>query len=163
MPQVFRLASEYFWALALVFATFNYWQADRASAASLSGEARESARIYLRIFAAGAAAPWLMMGLGHLSGATPTIWNYFRPQDGNAFVVAWMATNFILLCCFAWWVWFAGGARKVSELNLMSVISQRGANDVTEAGIKRFAVAAVVVFPAWLVLVASMNAPVPRF
>jgi hypothetical protein len=38
---------------------------------------------------------------------------YFRPQDRNAFVLAWFVSVFLLAFYFAFWAFFRGGAEKV--------------------------------------------------
>jgi hypothetical protein len=162
MPDLFRVLSEYFWLVALAFSTFNYLKAERDNSASLAGEARQSARALLRVFAIAMAAPWLVMGLGQLSGSTPTVWYYFRPQDENPFVIAWLGIIFLLSCLFAWWVLLAGGASKVSELNLMAMLGHRTTKPVSENMVKFFAVLGVAIFPVWVYLAVSMNAPLPR-
>ena len=162
MPDLFRLLSEYFWLVALAFSIFNYVKVERGNVASSTGEARRSARGLLRIFAIATTVPWLVMGIGQLSGFTPTVWYYFRPQDGNPFVIAWLGIIFLLSCVFAWWVFLAGGARKVSELNLMAMLGHRTTKPMSENMVKFFAVLGVAIFPVWVYLAVSMNAPLPR-
>ena len=91
-----------------------------------------------------------------------TVWYYFRPQDGNPFVIAWLGIIFLLSCVFAWWVFLAGGARKVSELNLMAMLGHRTTKPMSENMVKFFAVLGVAIFPVWVYLAVSMNAPLPR-
>jgi hypothetical protein len=103
------------------------------------------------------------MGVGQVSGATPNVWYYFRPQDGNLFVLAWLAVAFLLSVTYAWWVVFAGGAQRVRELNLMAALGQQRSKPPSERTIKVFAVGTLLVFPGWLYLVVSMNAPLPKW
>ena len=35
--------------------------------------------------------PWLVMGIGIELGGVPGIFSYFRPRDGNPYVLAWFA------------------------------------------------------------------------
>jgi hypothetical protein len=79
------------------------------------------------------------MGAGQITGATPTVWHYFRPQDGSAYVLVWLGTVFVLSCVFAWWVFLASGARKVVELNLMAALGQHGSKPPPENMVKLFA------------------------
>ncbi len=162
MPSFFRLISEYFWLIALGFGAFNYRKAHSALAASVPINQTSEAEIYLKRFALGANVPWVVMGLGQLSGYTPTVWHYFRPQDGNPFVVAWLTVVLLTTCAYAWWVLFAGGAQKVRDLNLMAVVGQHGPKPPSLFSIKLFAAFAPLFFPIWLYLVVSMNAPLPK-
>ncbi len=161
MPDFFRLISEYFWLVALGSAAFNYWKAARdTSKIAVPGKASE-ARTYLRNFALASALPWVIMGAGQVTGATPTVWHYFRPQDGNVFVLGWLASVFVLSCLFAWWVFLAGGAKKVVEFNLVAVLGQQGANPLSEKMIRFLAALGVLMIPIWVYMAVAINAPVP--
>jgi len=161
MPDFFRLISEYFWAVALAFAAFNYWKADRAARSSVGIEEPE-ATAYVRNFAIAGALPWVIMGIGQLTGLAPTVWHYFRPQDGNAFVLVWLGLIFLLSCIFAWWVFFSDGAKKVVAYNLMATLGQGSAKPPSERLVKLFAALGVVMVPIWVFGVVSMDAPLPR-
>ena len=161
MPDFFRLISEHFWLVALGFAAFNYWKADREATRLASPGRVSEARAYLRNFALAFAIPWVIMGVGQVTGATPTVWQYFRPQDGNVYVFGWLASVFALSCAFAWWVFLAGGARKVVEFNLVAVLGQHGPKPPSERMIKFFAALGVLMFPIWVYMAVSMNAPLP--
>jgi hypothetical protein len=161
MPDFFHLISEYFWLIALGFAALNYWKADRDTSRRTSPDKASEARGYLRNFALASALPWVIMGAGQVSGATPTVWHYFRPQDGNVYVFGWLVSVFALSCVFAWWVFLAGGAKKVVEFNLVAVLGQHGAKPLSERMIKFFAALGVFMFPIWVYMAVSMNAPLP--
>jgi hypothetical protein len=162
MPNFFRLFSEYFWAVACAFSAFNYWNAKRGILNSVSPERVAEAQAYLRNFAIAGVLPWTIMGMGQLSGTTPTVWYYFRPQDGNVFVVAWLAFVFLLSASFAWWVFLAGGATKVVEYNLLAAVGRRSVTSPSEGMVKFFAVLYVITSPIWVYGVISMNVGLPR-
>jgi len=161
MPDFFRLISEYFWIVALAFAAFNYWKSDRDTTRTVAPDKAREARIYLRNFAFAGALPWLIMGAGQITGATPTVWHYFRPQDRNVFVIGSLATIFALSCYFAWWVFVANGAKKIVEFNLVAALGQHGAKPPSEGMVKVFAALGVLIFPIWVYMAVSMNAPLP--
>lgn len=96
------------------------------------------------------------------TGYTPTVWHYFRPQDGNPFVIAWLTVVLLTTCAYAWWVLFAGGAQKVRDLNLMAAVGQHRSKPQSLLSIKLFAAFGPLFFPIWLYLVVSMNAPLPK-
>ncbi len=161
MPDFFRLISEYFWLIALGFAAFNYGKAERETAKTAKSEKAVEASTYVRNFSIVAALPWLVMGAGQMTGSTPTVWYYFRPQDGNVFVIGWLAVVFAISCLFAWWVFVAGGAKKVVEFNLLAAIGQHGTKPPSENMVKFFAALGVLIFPIWVLLAVSMDAPLP--
>ena len=59
--------------------------------------------IYLNI-------PWLVMGIGVLLGGVPSAFSFFKPRDGNIFVLAFHASIVILWILSIWWLYFKGGA-----------------------------------------------------
>lgn len=159
MPQPFNLISQYFWVLCLAFGAINYLR----TRMGLSEQGRREAAGYMRKFALGMNLPWLVMGAGQLTGYTPTVWYYFRPQDGNPFVIAWLATIFVSSYIYAWWVLFAGGAEKVRDLNLSLMLGHPASARQPLWAIKLFAAIAVLMFPFWVYIAMSMNASLPRF
>ena len=162
MPDFFRLISEYFWAIALAFSAFNYWRADQGAMKAVVPTKVSEAKAYLRNFAAAGALPWVIMGVGQVTGVAPTVWHYFRPQDGNVFVLGWLAAVFVLSGTFAWWVFFANGAQKVVEYNLLAAVGQSGAKSPSERMVKVFAALGVVIFPIWVYGAIALNAPIPK-
>jgi hypothetical protein len=162
MPIFFRLISEYFWLIALGITVFNYRKARGVIATSISNDQASEGETYLRRFALSASLPWIVMGLGQVLGFTPTVCYYFRPQDGNPFVIAWLVVVFGTACMYSWWVLFAGGAQKVRELNLMAVFGQRGSKPQSLLFIKLTAAFGPVFFFVWLYLMVSINAPLPK-
>lgn len=164
MPAFFSLLSRYFWLVALGFSAFNYVRARRDFFKSESPQ-RESAaehERYLKRFAVGSALPWVVMGIGQVTGATPTVWHYFRPQDGNPFVLAWLGVCFVTSCAYAWWVLAAGGAQKVRDLNLMAALGQRRSKPSSLFAIKALAAMGPLFFPVWVYLAVTQNVPLPR-
>jgi len=162
MPDIFNFVSRNFWLLALCFALFNFVVANRAASRQATEASAFEATAYVRKFALAGAVPWVIMGVGQMTGATPTVWHYFRPQDGNPFVLGWLASIFVLSCAFAWWALFANGAEVVAKYNLMAVLGQHGANAPSVRSIKLFSLFGVLFFPVWVYMVISMNLPLPR-
>jgi hypothetical protein len=159
----FRLISQYFWLVCLAMSLINYFVARRRLSAQSSGSLNsEDAVRYLRWFSLAGALPWALMGIGQLTGATPTIWYYFRPQDLNPFVVAWFACIFALMIAFAIWVLFMDGAPKVREFELMSAFGRRSKKPMSERLIKITAGLGPPFFVFWIWLAVSNNTPLPK-
>jgi hypothetical protein len=159
MPALLDLASQYFWAIALALSALNYFKTSKQFAAvPHDGGARK----YLNRLALGLALPWVCAGIGQLTGVAPTVWHYFRPQDGNPFVWAWLALYFGFACIYAWWVLLAGGASKVHRFNLITVFGPRGSKSPpSEFTIKMLASLGLLFFPVWVYVVVNMNARLP--
>jgi hypothetical protein len=162
MPDIFHFISEYFWLALLGFGAFNYWKARHDIENIGRVESAAEGANYLRRFAIGANLPWVVMGLGCVSGYTPTVWHYFRPQDGNPFVIAWLTVILCTASVYAWWVLFAGGAEKVQEFNLLSSIGQRTFKQKSIRSIKLLAILGVFMVPIWVLLVVAQNVPLPK-
>lgn len=164
MPSLFSFLSQYFWLVALGIGIFNYVKARGALGereVTSAGQANE-AEVYLKRFALGANLPWIVMGLGQITGYTPMVWYYFRPQDGNPFVIAWLAVALLITCTYSWWVLFKGGAEKVRDLNLMAALGQHRSKAPSLLSIKLFAAFGPLFFPVWVYMVVHMNAPLPK-
>lgn len=159
MPQPFAIVSQYFWVLCLVFGAINYFRVRRTLPAEPSSEVSG----YLKKFAIGLNLPWVIMGVGQLTGFTPTVWYYFRPQDGNPFVIACLASIFVASYTYAWWILFAGGAEKVRDLNLSIMLGQNSGTQQPLWVIKLFAAIGAAMFPLWVFMVMNFNAPLPKF
>ena len=54
--------------------------------------------------------PWIVMGVGLELGGLPSIFSYFRPRDGNPFVLAFFAVVIAEWILSFWWLFFAHGA-----------------------------------------------------
>jgi len=54
--------------------------------------------------------PWLVMGIGVVFGGVHGIGSFFRPRDGNLFVLAFHLTILIFLILSSLWICFKGGA-----------------------------------------------------
>jgi hypothetical protein len=57
--------------------------------------------------------PWVIMGMGLISGNVSDISDYFYPRTGNPFVITWWASLWILILLFSVWIWFQDGAEKL--------------------------------------------------
>ncbi len=54
--------------------------------------------------------PWLIMGFGILLGHVPSVLHFFRPMDGNPFIIIWFASVFWIWILSSHWFFFKNGA-----------------------------------------------------
>ena len=54
--------------------------------------------------------PWMVMAIGIEVGGVPNLVSYFRPRDGNPFVLAWFAVVFALWLLGFYWLFARRGA-----------------------------------------------------
>ena len=160
----FDFIAYWFWAVCLVFGFVNYRRASRQTQARLVADPQRAAMAerLLRRFALLMAVPWLVMGVGVLLGGVPGVWHYFRPQDGNPYVIAWIASVFALSVAFAVWVFACDGAARMTEFGLTGLFGGRGGMPRSPLGIKLMAAAGPFFTLFWIWLVITMNAPVPH-
>ena len=59
--------------------------------------------IYLNI-------PWVVAGIGTVFGGVPGFFSFFKPRDGNPFVLAFHVSIIILWILTIWWIYFQDGA-----------------------------------------------------
>ena len=59
--------------------------------------------------------PWIIMGLGLELGGLPSIFSYFRPRNGNPFVLAFFIIVFAVWILGFWWLFLARGAEFLVE------------------------------------------------
>jgi hypothetical protein len=59
--------------------------------------------------------PWLVMGAGLELGGVPSIFSYFRPRDGNPYVVAFFAVVVALWLLGFYWIFARRGAEFLVE------------------------------------------------
>ena len=59
--------------------------------------------------------PWVVMGVGLELGGVPSIRHYFRPRDGNSFVLAWYACVVGLWVLGLWWIFLRDGAEMLAR------------------------------------------------
>jgi hypothetical protein len=57
--------------------------------------------------------PWIVMGVGCLFGGVQSVFELFRPRDGNPFVLAFFASVFLLWALGTFWLFFRGGAEML--------------------------------------------------
>lgn len=79
--------------------------------------------------------PWFFMGAGILSGATPGLRDYLRPQDLNPFVLAFLGSLVVTRVVASYWV-FHGGAEKLARHRLVAVFYLNGGNALSADQIK---------------------------
>jgi len=170
--NLFSFLGRYFWLVCLAITAINYARGIRSLSSKAPADPLGSPEAIelRRWFAIGQGLPWVVMGWAIMLGGVPNIWYFFRPQDRNPYVLAWFATVFGLALYFAYWVFFRGGAEKVVRLQPFEVRWHRptlrgttgGAIAITEGRVKLFAAVGPLWIALWMVLVSSINAPLPK-
>jgi hypothetical protein len=115
--ELFKFISKYFWLVAIVFTGVNCFIFKRRSRKHIK-ENPELAKGYATLFRGylfWLNIPWIIMGIGCTLGGIPSVWYYFRPMDGNPFVLAWFGCIFALWILGTFWLFFRGGAEMLAH------------------------------------------------
>lgn len=115
IPKIVLMLPEYFWIIAIAVTCLN---------AFMIGYFMKKATAHDRIKVALGAAfwlnvPWIVMGFGSTIGGVPSIWHYFKPRDGNPFVLAWWAAILAVYVISSYWIFIGNGAAKLAWIGQM--------------------------------------------
>jgi len=106
-----RFLSGYFWLIALAIALVNHFLAMRRIERSRERpEVVAAARRFLPVMTGLQVVMWGVMGMGVVSGSTRSVFSFFRPQDGNPFVLFFVGFAIAVSLAHAWYVLFSDGA-----------------------------------------------------
>ena len=115
--ETFALINKWAWAffilVTLVNAAAFVNRGRRESQAN--PERREGYRTITRAFVIWCNLPWVVMGVGRVYGGVPSIFSFFRPRDGNPYVIAFFCSVFLLWTLVTYWLILRGGAQKLVD------------------------------------------------
>ncbi|MEO7494000.1 MAG: hypothetical protein ABIT83_15215, partial [Massilia sp.] len=106
----------------------------RSAPPDCTPEAVAQIDFYRNVWFSGQALPWLILGVGNLSGNL-NVWSVFRLGDGNPFELAFIGVILALVWGGAGWCICAGGAKKIVDLRLIEQFGGKAGN-YTERGVK---------------------------
>ena len=117
MSFLFTLITTYFWLICIVVIIANGAASKQKSKKYIEEkpELSEGYATLIRSFVLWGNVPWVVMGIGCTIGGVPSVWHYFRPQDGNPYVLAWFGSVFVLWILGTYWLLFRGGAELLVE------------------------------------------------
>ncbi len=157
---MFEIISRFFWVLAIFVTLLNVaiFKARSLRHIKNNPELREGYGKLLRGYVVWLNIPWIVMGIGCTLGAVPTIWHYFRPSDGNPYVLAWFGSVFLLWTLGSYWLLLRGGAEML--------VKHPGAftTDISSPTIiKLIWLACLSGGVAGIIFMWNMNIPIPPF
>jgi hypothetical protein len=102
--------------------------------------------------------PWIIMGAGIITGHVPSIFQYFRPQDGNPFVIAFFISIFLIWILGTYWLFVKDGAEiLVKHPGIFNY------NFSSPTIVKLFWILCLAGGVAGVAMMFTMNAPLPNF
>jgi hypothetical protein len=159
--NAFQVISKYFWLICIVITGVNYLFSAYVGVPRDSKVDERARRNYLAWLWGLSAIPWLVAGIGQVSGGLPDVWHLFRPQDGNPHAWAFYLSILAVYAVIVYWVLFRDGARIAEELQLLRYQTPGGGGAIKAAWIKALVVGLLPFFAFWLWMVSAMDVPLP--
>jgi hypothetical protein len=108
--------------------------------------------------------PWLIIGMGCLTGSTSSLFDAFNPRALNPFVLAFHGSIVLIWILLVRFIYFKGGAEFLEKHpGLLRKNSFSGNPNVTAAQIKWFFPIALLGGIIGMAMMWSINFPVPKF
>ncbi len=107
--------SNWFWAIAIAITVANaaIFQARANKHVQQNPELGEGYRKIIKGFVIWGNLPWVVMGVGLLAGGVPSMFHFFRPRDGDPFVLMFFGSVFLLWILGTYWLLFKNGAEMI--------------------------------------------------
>lgn len=159
--------SKYFWLIAIAATGINLviFRKRAQKYIAEKPELKEGYEVLFRGYLFWMNVPWIVMGIGCTVGSVPSVWHYFRPQDGNPYVLAWFASVFFVWALGSLWVFFRGGAETLARHPGALAFSYGFKRQDIRSPllIKLFFLLMLAGGIAGVVMMWSMNVPIPHF
>jgi hypothetical protein len=115
VSQFMLILFKYFWAVVIAIDCIG---AVMTSFYMKQAPAKERLKMMLG-WAFWTNVPWIVMGIGSTIGGVPTFFHFFRPKDGNPFVLAWWASVAAVFIIGSYWIFIGQGAAKLAEYGVI--------------------------------------------
>jgi hypothetical protein len=115
--ELFKFFDKWLWAwfiLATILNSVSYWKRARSRIAANPG-LQDGYRSLIKGFLFWGNLPWVVMGVGCVSGTVRSMFDYFRPRDGNPYVLAFFGVVILEWLLLANWLIRKGGAQKLVD------------------------------------------------
>jgi hypothetical protein len=113
--EPFGFISKYFWFVAIIVTGINLIIFRKRAQKYIKDnpQLEEGYATLFRGYLFWMNLPWVIMGIGCTIGGVPSVWHYFRPRDGNPYVLVWFGSLFLIWILGTFWLFFRGGAEKL--------------------------------------------------
>lgn len=111
----------YFWLIGIVMSFVNYFiimQRMNRNSQEINGsdpEVQELVKINALYYLVIQNIPLAVMGVGIMSGNVEAVWNFFRPQDKNPYVLLFFGSAVLCWLAGAYWIFLKRGAEKIAD------------------------------------------------
>src|SRR4030095_5766640 len=113
----FEVVLTHFWLAVVAVTTINgrCWWAGVQARIQARPELEPGYRRLYRGYLFWANVPWILMGVGILSGQVRWMFDFLEPRSGNPYVLAWWSANGAVLAAGTVWVLWGGGAEMLAR------------------------------------------------
>ena len=115
--DLFNFFDKWFWAIFILGTILNaaiFWNRARPRIAA-NPTLYDGYRSLFKGYLFWGILPWVVMGVGCVSGAVRSMFDYFRPRDGNPYVLAFFGVVILEWLLLANWLLVKGGAQKLVD------------------------------------------------
>jgi hypothetical protein len=115
--EPFSLVSKHFWLVAIIITGINWLMFRKRAQKHIekNPQLEEGYAALFRGYLFWMNLPWVIMGIGCNVGGIPSVWQYFRPRDGNSYVLAWFGSVFFIWVLGTFWLLFKDGAETLAR------------------------------------------------
>jgi len=109
--------------------------------------------------------PWVVMGVGMLTGLTKNMFEFFNPREMNPIVIIFFLVIIIEWILSVKWIFFNGGAEKLVKHPGMFTQTEKGNEKFETMKIKLLCVAGIIggIVGNSIVMMWKMNIPIDTF
>jgi hypothetical protein len=113
--DLFSLLTKWFWAVSIIVTLLNtaIFRSRASRQIQANPKLQEGYRTLIKGFVFWGNLPWVIMGVGCVFGEVPSVFHFFRPRDGNPFVLAFFASVFLEWILGTYWLVYRGGAQML--------------------------------------------------
>ncbi len=157
--DIFELFSKHFWIMFIVSTFANAIIMKNRSKKNIEKDPslKSGYDAIFKGFLIWGNIPWIVMGAGILTGSVPTIWHYFKPQDGNPYVLAFFISIFTIWLLGTYWLFVKKGAEMLVK---HPGIFRSDFSSPTK--VKLFWVLCLAGGIAGIIMMFTMNIPIPN-
>jgi hypothetical protein len=132
----FEVVLTHFWLAFVAVTTINgrYWWAGVQARIQARPELEPGYRRLYRGYLFWANVPWILMGVGILSGQVRWMFDFLEPRSGNPYVLAWWSANGAVLAAGTVWVLWGGGAEMLARHPGFAMVPEWSASKILEPG-----------------------------
>ena len=158
MPAIFN----HFWIMFIVGTVANglIWKSKSKKYIAENPELQEGYDSLIKGWLIYGNIPWIIMGIGMLSGLTKNIFEFFNPREMNPIVIVFFLVIIVEWILSVKWIFFNGGAEKLVKHPGMFTQTEKGNEKFETMKVKLLCVAGIIGGIVGIVMMWKMNIPI---